>query len=96
MPYFTYMILFDSTYLYTGTTRKLRNRAREHWRKGGHPTVIWKQAFETRREALLREKQIKGWTRAKKLALARGDVRSLEVLAKRRGGKPLPAPFGAG
>jgi len=98
MPFFTYLVLFDSGYLYTGQTRKVRDRAKEHWRKGGHPRVIWKQAFETRAEALVREKQIKGWTRVKKLALASGAINSLEVLAKRRGGRSLQAPslpFGA-
>jgi predicted GIY-YIG superfamily endonuclease len=87
MPFFTYLIIFDSGYLYTGQTRRVRNRSKEHWRKGGNPKVIWKQSFPTREEAIAREKQIKGWTRAKKLALASGAVNSLEVLAKRRGGR---------
>jgi predicted GIY-YIG superfamily endonuclease len=86
MPFFTYMILFDSGYLYTGSTRRTRNRAREHWRKGGHPSVIWKGSFATREAALERERQIKGWSRAKKMALAKGDFESLRLLAKRRGG----------
>lgn len=89
MPFFTYMILFDSGYLYTGCTRKIRNRTREHWRKGGHPRVIWKQSFLTRQEALQRESQIKGWTRAKKLALAMNDGSSLQKLASRRASRPI-------
>jgi predicted GIY-YIG superfamily endonuclease len=87
MPYFTYMIMFDSGYLYTGQTKRLRNRVREHWRKGGHPQVIWRQSFETRREAVEREKQLKGWKRSKKLALAANDEASLQSLSRRRAGK---------
>ena len=92
MPFFTYMIKFDNGYLYTGSTGKIRIRAQRHWRKGDHPVVIWKQVFTTRDEALLRERQIKGWTRAKKLALATGDIATLKNLSKRRGGTPPKPP----
>ena len=51
MRYFAYMVIFDNGYLYTGCTGKVRNRAREHWRKGNQPKVIWKQAYPTREEA---------------------------------------------
>lgn len=93
MRYFAYMILFDNGYLYTGCTGKLRNRIREHWRKGNQPKVIWKQGFPSREEASKREHQIKGWTRAKKLALASGDLTSLSKLSTRRAGLPPPKPL---
>lgn len=90
MPFFTYMLIFDNGYLYTGSTGKIRIRTQRHWRQGGHPKVIWKEVFPTRSDALERERQIKGWTRAKKLALAAGDITALKKLSRRRGGIPLP------
>ncbi len=52
--------------------------------------LVWSQAFGTREEALAAELQIKGWSRAKKEALIRGDWQGLQVLAW--GTKnPLPA-----
>jgi putative endonuclease len=87
MSYFTYLVLFENGYLYTGSTANIFRRTREHFRGGGRPTVIWRQRFESREEALAREKQLKGWSRAKKLALAEGRVEDLVRLAKRRGGR---------
>ena len=47
-------------------------------------------ARNTRRRdgAVARERQLKGWTRAKKEALIHGEWDALTLLAKRRGGRP--------
>ncbi len=92
MVFTAYMLLFEDGYLYTGSTCNLFKRTREHYLLGGHPKVIWKQRFPTRAEAAAREKQLKGWTRAKKLALAEGKYDELKLLSKRRAGRPLPPP----
>jgi putative endonuclease len=45
-------------------------------------------AFEQITDAIAAERQLKGWSRAKKEALIRGDWNSVQSLAKRRAGKP--------
>jgi putative endonuclease len=82
-----YMVLFDTGYLYTGSTANLYRRSREHHKFGAKPKVIFKERFGTREDAFQREKQLKGWSRSKKLALAEGRVGELPGLAKRRAGR---------
>ena len=45
-------------------------------------TYVWSEEFPSRYEALVAERQIKGWTRAKKLALIRGDWAGIKALAR--------------
>jgi putative endonuclease len=45
-------------------------------------TLVWSDEFPTRYQALQAERQIKGWSRAKKLALIRGDWGRISILAK--------------
>ena len=44
--------------------------------------LVWSEQFPTRLEALETERRIKGWSRAKKLALIRGDWPEIQRLAK--------------
>ena len=46
--------------------------------------LVWCESFPTRIEALEMERQIKGWSRAKKLALMRRDWAAISKLAKSR------------
>src|SRR4029434_7812939 len=46
-------------------------------------TLVWSQDFSDRDEAFRAERQIKGWSRAKKAALVRGDWQAIAQLAKR-------------
>jgi predicted GIY-YIG superfamily endonuclease len=47
--------------------------------------LVWSEKFPTDNDAFLRERQIKGWSRAKKEALIRGDWNGLhEVVKKER------------
>jgi predicted GIY-YIG superfamily endonuclease len=48
--------------------------------------LVWCQEFATRDEAKAAEKQIKGWSRAKKLALIRGDWEEISRLSKSKTG----------
>jgi putative endonuclease len=50
--------------------------------------LAWSQHFEQITDAIAAERQLKGWSRAKKEALIRGDWSSVQNLAKRRAGKP--------
>jgi putative endonuclease len=51
--------------LYTGITTDLDNRMRQH----GKPALAYIEGPVSRTEAAKRERQIKGWTREKKMAL---------------------------
>ena len=75
--YYVYITASASKRLYTGVTNNLQRRILEH-RGEGCETFAKKYAitklvyFEQTQEivsAITREKQIKGWTRAKKIAL---------------------------
>jgi putative endonuclease len=50
--------------------------------------LAWSQHFEQITDAIAAERQLKGWSRAKKEALVRGDWNSVQRLAKRRASKP--------
>ncbi|MGA7217985.1 MAG: GIY-YIG nuclease family protein [Candidatus Sulfotelmatobacter sp.] len=75
--YFVYIMANASQRIYTGMTNSLRRRVREHKLKltSGFAAkynitrLVYFESFEDVRNALEREKQIKAWTRAKRLAL---------------------------
>ena len=54
-------------------------------------TLVWSEHFDRITDAIAVERQIKGWSRAKKMALIRGDWDRMQALAKRRAGKPMPS-----
>ena len=81
----------DGSY-YTGTARSGLERVAEHNSGvyGGYTaqrrpvTLVFFQWFDRITDAIAAERQVKGWSRAKKEALIRGDFESLPQLAKRR------------
>lgn len=78
----------DGSY-YTGKTQNLERRIAEHQRgtfkgytyKRRPVEVVFVQGFNTYIEAIRAERQIKGWSRAKKEALINGDFDLLHDLA---------------
>jgi putative endonuclease len=81
----------DRSY-YTGTARQgLEQRVAEHnaGHSGGYTAtrrpveLVFSQWFERITDAIAAERQIKGWSRAKKEALIQGDFDALKMLAKR-------------
>jgi putative endonuclease len=52
--------------------------------------LVWSEHFSRITDAIAVERQIKGWSRAKKEALINGNWSALEQLSKRRGGRPRP------
>jgi putative endonuclease len=46
-------------------------------------TLVFSQWFERIVDAVAAERQVKGWSRAKKEALIRGDFEALRLLSKR-------------
>ena len=86
----------DGNY-YTGTARAgLEKRVAEHNSAtyGGYTaqrrpvTLVYSQWFERIADAIAAERQVKGWSRAKKEALMRGDFDRLPELSKRSGSHP--------
>jgi putative endonuclease len=82
----------DGSY-YVGTTRKsLDERLGEHnaglydgYTARRRPvTLVFAQHFETITDAIAAERQVKGWSRAKKEALIAGNWERVAELAKRR------------
>ena len=76
--------------LYTGITDNIGRRLKEHQTgKGGYYTshnrpgeILYTEEFKDRLDAEKREQQIKRWSRAKKLALIKGDDAELKRLAQ--------------
>ncbi len=88
-----YMLRCRDGRYYTGSTRTdLDRRVAEHnagtfggFTKGRRPVaLVFIQAFENVSDAVAAERQLKGWSRAKKEALIRGDMKALRTLSKRR------------
>ncbi len=46
--------------------------------------LVWSDYFQTRYEALVVERQLKGWSRAKKAALVEGNWELISELARSR------------
>ena len=89
MPFYTYMLHCADRSFYVGHTDDLQTRVAQH-EAGGIASytqirrpvkVVWSQEFSTRIEAIEAERQIKGWSRAKKLALIREDWDLISILA---------------
>ena len=51
--------------------------------------LVFSDQFSTRQEAFHRERQIKGWSRARKEALIKGDWDGLVALSNRSGGQAI-------
>jgi putative endonuclease len=80
----------DNSY-YTGVTNNLERRLAEHQHgevmssytfKRRPVKLVFYEQFQTPKEAILFEKKIKGWTRAKKEALIERNWQRLHELAK--------------
>lgn len=76
--YFTYIVTNKKRgTLYTGMTNDVINRVKYHRTKNRNSftgkynikKLVWFQSFSTPDEAILREKEIKGWLRGKKVEL---------------------------
>jgi predicted GIY-YIG superfamily endonuclease len=96
MTFWAYMLHCNGGYFYTGHTDDLEQRMAEH-ASGQVPgfvhdhwpaKLVWSADFATRYEALAAERQIKGWSRNKKLALVRGDWERISALARGKKGRP--------
>jgi len=93
--YFVYIIASRSRTLYVGVTNDLERRVYEHKHKliSGFTAkykitrLVHFEETEDVMSAIEREKQIKGWTRAKKVALVEAANPTWEDLAEEWGGE---------
>ena len=82
---YLYILKCANGNFYTGSTIDLERRLRQHQQvKGANYTrkhrpvvLVYHQEFPTIQEAFRREKQIQGWSHAKKQALIDGDFGKL-------------------
>jgi predicted GIY-YIG superfamily endonuclease len=80
----------DGSY-YVGHTDDLESRLAAHQsgviegytRQRPPVTLVWSEEFGDRDEAFRAERQIKGWSRAKKEALTRGDWDGVQLLSRK-------------
>ncbi|TPQ32945.1 hypothetical protein C2U70_20490 [Bradyrhizobium guangdongense] len=98
MGIFVYMLRCadNSYYVGSATGDDLSPRIEQH--NAGHfqgytstrrPVVlVWSEHFDRITDGIAAERQIKGWSRAKKEALIRSDWDAVSRLARRRGGLP--------
>ena len=91
MTAFVYILRCNDGSYYVGSTRDLENRVDKHNAGfyGGYTArrrpveLVHSQEFGRIEDAIAAERQIKGWSRAKKEALMHGDFVALKALSKR-------------
>jgi putative endonuclease len=93
--YFTYIVCSRSGTSYIGMTNSIYRRALQH--KSGEiegfaskyhcDRLVYYESFDDVHKAIGREKQLKGWTRAKKIALIESKNPRWEDLAEKIGAR---------
>jgi predicted GIY-YIG superfamily endonuclease len=93
MAFWTYMLHCRGGYFYVAHTDDLERRIAQH--HSGTPPgftadhspveLVWSQECMAREDAKASERQINGWSRAKKLALIPGDWKRIATLTKKKG-----------
>jgi putative endonuclease len=89
LAFYAYMLLCSDRSIYVGHTDDLEARLIAHrtWHFSGYTAkrlpvrLIFYEHFASREEAFAAERRIKGWSHAKKLALARGEWGLVVALA---------------
>ena len=94
---YPYVVRCSDGSFYTGTTRTaLEARISQHndgtfkgYTETRRPVaLVFSEWFDRITDAIDNERKLKGWSRAKKDAFIRGDLRSLRQLSKRRSPHP--------
>jgi putative endonuclease len=93
MAFWTYMLHCAGGVFYVGHTDNLERRIAQHetgeiagFTHDRLPVkLVWSESFPQRIDALTMERRIKGWSRAKKMALIRGDWEDIARLAREKG-----------
>jgi putative endonuclease len=101
--YYTYITASPSRTLYIGVTSNLETRLHQHKSKEykgfsatyGCDRLVFFERYTDPDSAIAREKQLKGWTRAKKIDLVERNNPTWTDLSN-DWGKPIPSPQNAG
>jgi len=91
MSFYAYMLRCSDGSYYVGHTDDLDARIATHQagllsgytQKRRPVQLVWHQEFAERDQAFAAERQIKGWSRAKKEALIRGDWDAIQLLSRK-------------
>ncbi|MFS0736250.1 GIY-YIG nuclease family protein [Sphingomonas sp. 1P06PA] len=90
MAFSAYILRCADGRYYTGHTDDVDRRFGQH-QAGGYCDFtsrrrpvepVWREVFQTREQALAAEARVKGWSRAKKEALIRGDWAAVSFFAR--------------
>ncbi|GAA1235439.1 hypothetical protein GCM10009633_05620 [Janibacter melonis] len=95
MPHVYMLRCADGSY-YVGSTRDLQKRLQQHatglgsrYTSSRMPVeLVWSQETETIPQAYALEKQVQGWSRAKREALIADQWDVIVERSRRRGGRP--------
>lgn len=99
MPWYVYILRCRDESLYTGVTNDLDSRLAAHnagrgakYTSSRRPVkLVYNEPADSKRAAMRREAQIKGWSKTKKEALISGDDQRLNELSKCRSVRgPIP------
>ena len=98
VAFYIYILRYADGSYYTGHTDNVEARlmAHEQGQFSGYTQthrpvrLVFVEESASRQEAFERERQIKGWSRAKKQAIIKGHWQSLVVLARNRGSTGSP------
>ena len=90
MAYYVYILRLSNGQLYVGSTDDIGHRFAEHQAGSGCRTtalfrpmeLVHSELHPDRSSAVKRERQVKRWSRAKKLALINGNLAELKLLAQ--------------
>ena len=90
MPFYVYIVRSRDASYYVGHTDNLEARIDDHnggqfssyTRKRRPVRLVFVEEFQSREEALARERQLQGWSRAKKEALIAGNWERLRRLSR--------------
>jgi putative endonuclease len=102
---YLYILLCSDGSFYVGTTRStLEIRTAQHnagtfkgYTESRRPVkLVFSQWFDRITDAIECERKLKKWSRAKKAAFIRGDIASLQQLARRKSPHPARRPPAAG
>jgi len=91
MPWFVYILFCDQKTYYVGLSHDVKARVFSHQKRLNKATkefsdirLVHKEEYGTRIEAETRERQLKGWSVAKKKALIENNIKLLKRLSKNR------------
>lgn len=97
--WFVYLLLCDNKFFYVGITNNVSKRIFEHRNKHTISTkefsnieLVYCEKYNSKTQAAMREKQLKGWSKAKKQMLIDGKLginACTEIVEELRGRRSL-------